>query len=516
MSEVAISATAEKEKTRHDSQTVSFTFNGTEVTAKKGATVMEVAKDVGIDIPHFCWHPGLSIAGVCRFCLVKVEGARKLEIACNLKANDGMIVSTLDPEVKEAHKWALEFHLVNHPLDCPICDQAGECGLQDFYMSVGKYQSQVVRPKALKPKALDIGGDLVLDTERCILCSRCVRFEEEITKTSSLGIFSRGDRAIIGTYPDKKVGHNYTTNLVDICPVGAFTSKDFRFKKRVWFLKDKKSICTGCSTGCAIDVFAKTEERSYYRVKPRYSEVNQHWMCDEGRKSYEHMSQSNRLLDPYVSNGKGYKPASLAEVMMDLESNVQKYKSEEIAVLIAPQYTCEEIENIIDFSENTLKTKNVLQWRDDREDLEVYDGLLHRGDKNPNSYGLLESLKARGLASKTVSQFQKLDGKIKLIVAFAPENIVGHKSFNEQVQSLSEHSAKTYVFGLHKVLMAHSGFQALIPTLGFAEKTGTFKNFEGKVRTLEERFAPYIHEYVDFSQKISLSTPNDITTMSEV
>ncbi len=222
---------------------VNITFNGQKMEVPEGSTVMQAAAKAAISIPHFCWHPGLKVAGVCRFCLVKVEGARKLEIACNLPVREGMVVDSLDPEVKEAHKWALEFHLVNHPLDCPICDQAGECKLQDFYMDVGKYKSQVHRPKVLKPKALDLGKDLVLDTERCILCDRCVRFEQEVTKTGALGIFDRGDRAIIGTYPGKQIDHNYTTNLVDICPVGAFTSKDFRFKQRVWFLEDKSTTC---------------------------------------------------------------------------------------------------------------------------------------------------------------------------------------------------------------------------------------------------------------------------------
>lgn len=168
------------------SETVSFKINGQSVTVPKGTTVMQAAQQMKIAIPHFCWHPGLSVAGVCRFCLVKIEGRPKLEIACNLQATEGMEVRTDTDEVKDAHKWALEFHLINHPLDCPICDQAGECGLQNYYMSVGKYQSQMDRPKVLKPKALDVGGDLVLDTERCILCSRCVRFEKEVTKTEPL------------------------------------------------------------------------------------------------------------------------------------------------------------------------------------------------------------------------------------------------------------------------------------------------------------------------------------------
>ena len=252
---------------------IAITINAQEFEAAPGQTVMDLARHNDIDIPHFCWHPGLSIAGVCRFCLVEVEGRPKLEIACNLPVAAGMRVRTDSAQVKEAHKWALEFHLINHPLDCPICDQAGECGLQDYYMQVGKYQAQMTQEKVLKPKKLDVGTDLVLDTERCILCSRCVRFEDEVTKTGALGIFDRGDRAIIGTYQDRRIEHNYTTNLVDICPVGAFTSKDFRFKKRVWFTQDVQTICPGCSTGCAIDLAFNADLKRYYRIKPRFSDV---------------------------------------------------------------------------------------------------------------------------------------------------------------------------------------------------------------------------------------------------
>ena len=264
---------------------VKCTINGKEVEVEKGTTVIQAFKQLDEDIAHYCWHPGLSIAGVCRLCMVEIEGNPRLQIACNTPVQDGMVISNQSEMVKDAVKWGLDFHLINHPLDCPICDQAGECGLQDQYMQFGQYDPEMGKQKVKKRKVVDLGERVVLDSERCILCSRCVRFTEEVSKTNELGIFNRGDRSEIGTFEDKPLNNKYSVNTVDICPVGALTSKDFRFRQRVWFLKDKPSVCTGCSTGCSIDVYYNKE--GVWRVKPRHSEVNGYWMCDEGREIYK-------------------------------------------------------------------------------------------------------------------------------------------------------------------------------------------------------------------------------------
>ena len=403
-------------------ETVSFFINDKEYTAPNGQTVMATAFKEGVYIPHFCWHPGLPIAGVCRFCLVKVEGRPKLEIACNLQPMPGMKVYTQDAEVQDAHKWALEFHLVNHPLDCPICDQAGECKLQDFYMEVGKYKSQMERPNVLKPKALDVGDDLVLDTERCILCDRCVRFEETVTKTNALGIFNRGDRAVIGTYPDRKIHHNYQDNLVDICPVGAFTSRDFRFKQRVWFLKDKPAVCPGCSTGCAVDVYAKPEVRTFFRLKPREDQnVNGFWMCDVGRKAYKHLNQEHRLRAGIISDAKGRRRVRTDEAVAHLATQIATLAPSDMALLISPQYTSEEYAVFLDYFVQQLGVKNVYQWREPTENLADFDGLLYRGDHNANTCGLAEALKAVGLPDTVQNGFDAcIQSSAKLVIALAP------------------------------------------------------------------------------------------------
>lgn len=483
--------------------TVTFTINDKEITVPKGTTVMAAAKKNDVYIPHFCWHPGLSVAGVCRFCMVKVEGRPKLEIGCNLTATPGMKVSTLTPEVKEAHKWALEFHLLNHPLDCPICDQAGECKLQDYYMEVGQYKSQMERPKVLKPKAIQVGDDLVLDTERCILCDRCVRFETEVTKTAALGIFNRGDRAVIGTYPGKKITHQYQTNIVDICPVGAFTSKDFRFKQRVWFLKHKPTICPGCSTGCHVDVYGKPDTRTYYRVKPRESDVNQFWMCDTGRKTYKHLNQEHRLRGAVVS-GVSRKRATLSEAYRVLGEKLVEAKVDDIALLVAPQYTCEEYQKFFEFFVGKLKIKKVFEWREPTEDIKAFDGILYRGDHNPNSMGLRQAAENCGIisGSEKLKGFQDLAAsQASVVIALAPEILFQYPSIKAQMALLEELSFVS-LWTVDAGLASSKKIKHVLPMKGFAEKTGTFLNHEGKPGQLQEAFPTAVEDARDVGETV--------------
>ncbi len=463
------------------SETINFKINGQAVSVPKGTTVMQAAYQMKIAIPHFCWHPGLSVAGVCRFCLVKIEGRPKLEIACNLQATEGMDVRTDTDEVKDAHKWALEFHLVNHPLDCPICDQAGECGLQNYYMEVGKYQSQMERPKVLKPKALEGGGDLVLDTERCILCSRCVRFEKEVTKSDALGIFDRGDHAIIGTYPGKKITHNYTDNLVDICPVGAFTSKDFRFKQRVWFLQDKPAVCPGCSTGCHVSVFGKEETGTYYRLKPREGEPNGYWMCDTGRTMYKHLNQDVRQRFAIVSEAGKRKDVSCQDALVSLAHRLKGVKAEDIAVLMSAQYTNEEYEAFLSFFVGQLGVKKVFQWREPTEKLDAFDGLLLRGDRNSNTAGLLAALKKHGVnADAPKNQLDELaKSGAKVVVALVPEIPSSFPSLKAHLMTLAGLEFVSF-WTVNGDVEAIKEAKHIVPLKGFAEKRGTFINVKGK------------------------------------
>lgn len=466
---------------------VSLSINGKAVSVPPGSTIMEAVKTLGdTEVPHFCWHPGLSIAGVCRFCMVKVEGMPKLQIACNTQVRDGMKVDTLADDVKDAHKWALEFHLINHPLDCPICDQAGECELQNYYMKVGKYDSQMEEDKVLKPKTLDVGDTLVLDTERCILCSRCVRFEDEVTKTSTLGIFNRGDRAVIGTYKDRRITHNYSYNLADICPVGAFTSKDFRFKCRVWFLAESDSVCPGCSTGCNVKLFQNRNSREFFRLKPRENpEVNGHWMCDYGRTMFEHLNVKNRLVHPTDKKGQTLTWTAAHE---DYTSRIKAAGGrDKVALVLTPQYTNEEYELILDHMARELGgLPSIYIWREASENRDSFDGILLRGDRNPNSKGLAEVLAARQVkATEVLGLAQVGQAKPALTVVFGPENASAFPSLHHDLVVLSELPDVVY-FG-NTPLTPGLPLSLRLPVLAFAEKTGTFVNFAGIRQQLTPR-----------------------------
>ena len=265
------------------------TINGKEVTVPRGTAIIRAAATLGINIPHFCYHPALSAPANCRMCLVEVEKARKLEPACYIKVNDGMVVYTESEKVVAARQAVLEFILINHPVDCPICDQAGECKLQDYYMAYDAKPSRLNTGKVGKQKVYPIGPEVVYDGERCILCTRCVRFCDQITGTSELTVVERGDRTEIRTFPGRELDNPYSMNVTDICPVGALTTRDFRFKCRVWLMSSSDSICTGCARGCSVHLDHHLGETQRYR--PRFNpEVNEYWMCDEGRLSYKELN----------------------------------------------------------------------------------------------------------------------------------------------------------------------------------------------------------------------------------
>jgi NADH-quinone oxidoreductase subunit G len=288
---------------------VTITIDGGEIRTAQGKTVIEAALEAGIAIPHYCYHPRLSIAGNCRMCLVEIEKMPKLQIACNTRVSEGMTVHTANAKVEAAKKAVMEFLLINHPLDCPICDQAGECRLQEYYMQHDLRDSRFAERKERDRKREIFGPFVVFDGERCVKCTRCVRFCQEITKTEELTMIHRGDHETVSLFPGAVLDNPLSVNVVDICPVGALTDRDFRFKKRVWFLKKTPSVCPGCSTGCNISV--ETSENRIYRFKPRVNEgVNSHWICDEGRYSFHRLTEGERITCPFVREGGNLIPAT--------------------------------------------------------------------------------------------------------------------------------------------------------------------------------------------------------------
>jgi NADH-quinone oxidoreductase subunit G len=290
------------------------TIDGVEIDVPAGTTVLQAALSRGREVPHYCYHPGLSIAGNCRMCLVQVEKAPKLMIACQTQVADGMVVHTKNDTVVQAQASVMEFLLINHPLDCPICDQAGECRLQEYAVEHGTGVSRHDVGKVIQNKAIDIGRHITLDQERCIQCSRCVRFCNEVTGTGELDFFQRGDRTKIGLYPGKRLDNPYSGNTADICPVGALTVKEFRFATRVWYLKNTPSVCAGCAKGCNLMVAVGRKQElmtspgqlddGIKRIVPRVNEeVNGHWICDEGRLSYQNLEAAGRV--PHAQDGDG-------------------------------------------------------------------------------------------------------------------------------------------------------------------------------------------------------------------
>ncbi len=473
------SGTELKSASAAPAEMVTITINGQDVEVKKGATIMEAFYQNKIDIAYYCWHPGLSIAGVCRLCMVEIEGNPRLQIACNTQVTPGMKVSNVSAKVKDAVKWGLDFHLINHPLDCPICDQAGECGLQDQYMKYGQYDSEMGERKVKKHKVVDLGPRVVLDSERCILCSRCVRFTDEVSKSHELGIFNRGDRAEIGTFDGKPLANNYSVNTVDICPVGALTSRDFRFRQRVWFLKDAETICTGCSTGCNVKVYYNKE--GLFRIKPVYNpDVNGHWMSDSGRDAYKFVNKEARLLDAKVVSGGKTEHMQGLELAKRLGGTL-KGAGKSAALVLTGVYTVEEYEAIVSYFKNEVGSTQVFHWINNPETFDSFDGLLTRGDKNPNTRGLMEIMKANGLVGSWKELTDGINtGAIKTVVVAGPENQANFPDMKAKISELSKAAKLVWLTTTKSPdLDALGGDVALLPIKSYIEKAGTFVNFAG-------------------------------------
>ncbi len=456
-----------------------ITINGKEMDVKDGSTVIEAFKSSEQDIAHYCWHPGLPIAGVCRLCMIEVEGNPKLQIACNTVVQDGMKVSNQSEKVKETVRWGMDFHLINHPLDCPICDQAGECGLQEQYMKYGQYDSSMSQPKVKKTKVVDLGEKIVLDTERCILCSRCVRFTDEVTKTHELGIFNRGDHSEIGTFGDKKLENDYALNTVDICPVGALTSKDFRFQQRVWYLKDVDTTCPGCSTGCSVKVYYNNE--GLFRVKPVVDHsVNGYWMCDEGRPLYKFANSKSRIKT-YIRVTKGTPvPVSFKEFEVEI-SNIFA-SQEKVGLVLTGQNTNEEYASLDNFINSSGTSADLFYWQNNKDSFDAFDGLLKRGDKNPNTKGLLNTFSKM----KPLEELSKSD--LNTIVVFAPENIFAYPDYGQVVQDLNSQGVRVIFVGSQMTTELYQlpDDSLLVPAKTFFEKSGTFTNYKGLERKVRK------------------------------
>lgn len=461
--------------------------NGKEIEVPDGTKLIDAFKIAGEDIAHYCYHPGLSVAGCCRLCMVEIKDNPRLQIACNTIVQEGMEANNNSKQVKDSVKWGLDFHLINHPLDCPICDQAGECQLQIQYMKFGQYDPEMAERKVKKRKVVDLGDRVVLDSERCILCSRCVRFTDEVSKTNELGIFNRGDRSEIGTFDDKPLNNPYSINTVDICPVGALTSKDFRFRQRVWYLKEKQTVCNGCSTGCNIKAYYN--EEGVFRVKPVFNEsINGYWMCDKGREVYKFVNKENRLTMAQKKTSEGIRVLSASSAIAEL-TNIWTSSSQpsDVAVVLTGQQTSEEYEAFL----SLLVKKGIQQvyyWVNNPESFDDFDGLLIRGDKNPNTKGLLDALSKFKMELPWADLETKLNGgAIKQLIVVAPENTEAFPSLNEKMKLFEK--AKRLVWLSSQKTSSLEGWSQdflAIPMKTYMEKEGTFVNYKGVEQKIQK------------------------------
>lgn len=453
-----------------------LTIDGKEIEFKQGQTVIEAAKDNGIDIPHFCWHPKLSVSGNCRMCLVEIEKMPKLVISCSTLASDGMVVKVNSEKALEARNAVMEFFLINHPLDCPICDEAGECKLQDYAFKHSSGESRYLEVKNHKDKRVELGPRIMFDAERCISCSRCIRFSKEIAKAPQLTFVQRGDHVTITTFPGESFDNPYTLNTVDICPVGALTSRDFRFQSRVWEMSSTASICIGCSRGCNIDIW--TRDNKIQRLTPRANqEVNEEWMCDEGRlNTFKFVQAENRVDGPFKMENEKLESCTWEEAVEFTAENLKKYKADEIAFVASPFATVEDLYAFKKFA-SSFGLKEFYSFNHVVEG--SGDDLLVMEDKSPNSFAMeILGMKSEG---KTIEDlFDKINShKIKA------------------VYFLEERSDFTYegldiLRKLDFVVVHATNFNGLtdfasvvFPAAAYAEKHGTIVNFQGRIQRLK-------------------------------
>jgi NADH-quinone oxidoreductase subunit G len=467
-----------------------LTIDGKEIEVEAGTNQIEAARRLGIEVPHYCYHPALSIAGQCRLCMVDIEKTPRPTIACNTQAADGMVVHTDTERVKQSRQSMMEFHLINHPLDCPVCDQAGECWLQIYYMKHGLYDPRMTDEKVHKPKAVPLGPHVMLDAERCILCSRCVRFCDEVTGTGELGIFNRGDHSEIGLFPGRDLVNNYSANVVDICPVGALTDRDFRFQVRVWYLDTAKSVCTGCARGCNIDVHVNrrrphhAEGRRVARLKPRFNaEVNAWWLCDVGRYHYGFVDGPTRLAAPARRGPGGSTEVDWDEAVSAVADALRRYPPEQVAVLASPQMANEDLMAL----RRILEARGITQVAFDVPPATPAEGddFLLRADRTPNRRAA-ELIGLGGDAASILAAAR--GGRLRCLWVFHHDLLATGWPSSEVAEALGR--VETVIFTGTNANATSDRAHWVLPAAAWVEREGTFTNFEGRVQRFRTASEP--------------------------
>jgi NADH-quinone oxidoreductase subunit G len=461
-----------------------FLLDEKEIEFTHGQTIIEAARAKGIDIPHFCWHPKLSVSGNCRVCLVEIEKMPKLAIACSTLAAEGMVVHSMSDKAVAARNAVMEFLLINHPLDCPICDEAGECKLQDYAYQHSNGESRFTEEKVHKPKRVPLGPYVMFDAERCISCSRCIRFCDEIAKDPELTFVKRGDGVTIVTYPGEELDNPYSMNVTDICPVGALTSRDFRFKARVWDMSSTKSVCFGCARGCNTDIWVRNNE--VMRLTPRYNqEVNDYWMCDHGRvNTFKFINDKSRVDGPYLRNNEILSRAGLDEMLASAVPALRQYSKDEIGFIASPYATCEDNYLFAKFAKSIVGSKHLDFMR--HIDPSFGDDLLRQNDVTPNSKGaeLAGAFPGKGgLDFEGIIEAVK-SRRIKVLYIIEDDLVSARPELEDVLQKLDILIVHSTNFNKTTELADY-----VFPASTYAGKNGTMVNFMGRIQRLRPAVA---------------------------
>jgi NADH-quinone oxidoreductase subunit G len=479
---------------------VKILVDGREIVAEAGATLLQVALDHGIEIPHYCYHPKLSIDGSCRMCQVKVEKSPKLQIACNTPITDGMIVDTKAPEVAHAREGVMELLLVNHPLDCPICDQAGECYLQDYSVGFGRAEARTTSPRRKGLKRHAIGPRVVFDQERCILCRRCVRFTKEITGTDELRVFGMGDRSHIAASAGRPLDNPYSINTADICPVGALLSTDFHHKRRVWFLEETESVCPSCSNGCNVKLGVFRNE--IQRLLPRRNDdVNDTWMCDAGRLRYRFVHDETRVREAAIRRsapggeahgGNGAAPtaptvsAAIAAAAAAIQAAIAAHGVASVAVIASGGLSNEELFRLGRLVREDIRTPHL----DVAVPLGDSDDLLVKAEKTPNARGARDLAIAPGEGGRDLAGMLAAcaAGEIRVLWVIGSEDLLRVAGEDAVAQAADKLDALIVQDATRSALTDRAS--VVIPGCVWAEKDGSFTNHAGRVQRIRKAVEP--------------------------
>ena len=455
---------------------VTVTIDGAQVSVPKGTSIIEAAKQAGVLIPHYCYHPSLPSPAVCRMCLVEVEKAPKLMPACVTTVADGQVVHVNSAPAKQAREGVLEFLLANHPLDCPICDQAGECELQDYTFQEGRAAGRHDDyPKRYNPVE-EFGPDVLYVPNRCILCTRCVRFMDDVAEDGVLIVSERGDRATIGIFPDRELDHPWAGNVVDLCPVGSLISKDFLHKARAWDLDRTPSVCPGCTQGCNITI--DTRDNTVVRLRPRANlEVNRHFMCDEGRMHYRWMNRGDRIEAPLVLEGDGHVTVDWDTALARL-AQVTKGGAGSAVVLASGRASLESLGWVSRMLGRFTLTAAVQVPLGEEAPLAGVPGLALRAERAPN----LEGARLLGFDATWASALAAA-GKASLVVLL-------DVSLIEAEAAALAGAGSVVVLGTVESA-AWERASLVLPVSTMAEEHGTWMNRDGRVQRYQQaRSAP--------------------------